>query len=171
MNMDDIRKLLSSTMLLSLDRIIAPKLAKLCYFLGLAGIVLWAFDHFYVTFSYSFGAGLWGLLEIVVFGLLALVALRIFCEAVIVFFRVHSREAAAASHSRTEPVNLVDELRDAIEDLAAGTDEETGSAAQAKPDAPSAGSKPAGKRRPVTRRTAKRSPKPDAPPPTADGKP
>lgn len=164
MTLDDIKKLLSSGTLFSLDRILAPKLAKLCYFLGLAAIFLWAFDHFYITFSYSFGAGLWGLLEIVVFGLLALVALRIFCEGVIVFFKAHSHEAAEASHTRTEPVDLVDELRDAFEDLAADEDEDEQSAeppASAKPAAKATSaptrSKPAAAKASTTKSAAAKS--------------
>ena len=53
------------------------------------GILLWAVSHLFLTFGCDFGNGLWGLLEIVVFGLLGVVALRIVCEALLVFFKAN----------------------------------------------------------------------------------
>lgn len=117
MRFDDIKKLATGSVLFNLDRIIAPRIVTVLYLLGLAGILVWAINHFFYSFRFGFGNGLWGLLEIAVFGLLAFVVLRMVCEAVIVFFRAHSREAAEATHPRPSG-SLLDDVRDALEDLA-----------------------------------------------------
>ncbi|MCD7061193.1 DUF4282 domain-containing protein [Pelagibacterium xiamenense] len=117
MQFEDVRKLATGTVLFNLNRIIAPRLITILYLLGLAGIVLWAIDHFFDAFRFGFGNGLWGLLEIAVFGLLALVILRIVCEAVIVFFRAHEAEAVSATRPRAA-TSLIDDVRGAIEELA-----------------------------------------------------
>ena len=117
MTLDDLQKLATGSLLFSLDRIIAPRLTNILYLLGLVAIVLWAISHLFFTFSFGFGTGLWGLLEVVVYGLLAFVILRIACEAFIVYFKTH--ETVAKSASRPRPAaTLIDEVRDAIEELA-----------------------------------------------------
>lgn len=153
MTLDDLKKLATSSVLFSLDRIIAPRLINIFYLLGLAAIILWSVSHFFATFSFSFGSGLWGLLEITVFGLLGFVTLRIVCEAVIVYFKANERAADAASQPHTT-TSLIDEVRDAIEELA---DEDPEPAAIEPPEKP----KPAPTKRKSTstpRGTAKRSP-------------
>lgn len=153
MTLDDLKKLATGSLLFSLDRIIAPRLVNIFYLLGLAAIILWAISHFFATFSFGFGNGLWGLLEIAIFGLLGFVVLRISCEAVIVYFKANERAAEAASQPR-QSVSLIDEVRDAIEELA----EEDQEPAPAKTAAP----KPPAPKRKTTkaapRRTAKRTP-------------
>ena len=164
MNIEDIGKLVSRSLFLSLDRIVGPRLVKFLYLFGVAAIVLWAFDHFFATFRFGFGDGLWGLLEIAVFGVFGLVALRIACEAAIVYFKANEGAMSAADNPRAE-TNLIDEVRDAIEDLAADDLEDLPKSPSEKParslpptkseDAPVAA-----KKRPVRRtgpRTAKRS--------------
>ncbi len=160
MTLDDIRRLFFSPTLFRLDTIVAPKLVPLLYLAGLMAILLWAVSHLFLTFGTNFGNGLWGLLEIVVFGLLWLVLLRIGCEALQVFFRAH--EAAAESLNRTRlPTSLLDEVGDAIHDLADDVDEIVVVEDPAPhiirpgeptvpPDVPVRG--------PVVRRTAKRTP-------------
>ncbi|WP_404403645.1 DUF4282 domain-containing protein [Pelagibacterium halotolerans] len=128
MQFEDVKKLATGTVLFNLNRIIAPRLITILYLLGLAGIVLWAVDHFFYSFRFGFGNGLWGLIEIAVFGLLGLVILRIVCEAVIVFFRAHETEAARATQPRAA-TSLIDDVRGAIEELA-DEEEETGSPPQ-----------------------------------------
>ncbi len=162
MTLDDLQKLATSSMLFSLDRIIAPRLINIFYLLGLVAIILWAISHLFFTFGFGFGTGLWGLLEIVVFGLLGFVVLRITCEALIVYFKTH--EGAAKSASQPRPAaTLIDEVRDAIEELAE-EGEETTAPAKAATRKPAA-SKPAMAKKPATpskraapRRTAKRTP-------------
>ncbi len=117
MKFEDIRKLATGTILFDLNRIIAPRIVTIVYLLGLAAIALWAINHFFLTFSFGFGSGLWGLLEILIFGLLAMMILRVACEAVIVYFRAHATEAAQATQPRGSN-SLIDDVRDAIEDLA-----------------------------------------------------
>ncbi len=119
MRFEDIKKLATGTVLFDLHRVIAPRLVTIAYLLGLAAIALWAVNHFFYSFRFGFGNGLWGLLEIAVFGLLALVVLRIACEAVIVYFKAHKGAAAEVEVQPARPgATLIDDVRDAIEDLA-----------------------------------------------------
>jgi hypothetical protein len=117
MRFDDLRKLATGNVLFNLGRIISPRLVTILYLLGLAAIGLWAVNHFFSSFRFGFGNGLWGLLEIAVFGLLAFVALRIICEAAIVFFRANSAETETYEPEHTG-ASLIDDVREAIEDLA-----------------------------------------------------
>lgn len=149
MRFEDIKKLATGTILFDLNRIIAPRMVTIVYLLGLAAILLWAINHFFYSFAFGFGNGLWGLLEIAVFGLLALVVLRIACEAVIVYFRAHQDEAAQITHVRTS-ASLIDDVREAIEELA---DEEPDADETEYPVQPAADTPPA--------------PPPAAPAPTA----
>jgi len=166
MSFEDFGKLVSRSLFLSLDRIVGPRLVKILYLFGVGAIVLWAFDHFFVTFRYGFGDGLWGLLEIAIFGVLGLLALRIVCEALIVYFKANESAVAAADHPATE-TNLIDEVRDAIEDLAADDLDDLPEAlsdkgGKAKPASKASDAPAPSTRRPVRAagkpRTAKRSP-------------
>ena len=117
MTLDDLKRLLTRQALFRLDAILSPRLVPIFYALGLAAILLWAISHFFFRFGTSFGDGLWGLLEIVVFGLLSLVGLRIGCEALLVWFK--SQEATGDTVQRSRfSASLLDEVRDAIRDLA-----------------------------------------------------
>lgn len=117
MTTDDLKRLFTRQTLFRLDAILSPRLVPILYALGLASILLWAVSHFFYRFGSSFGDGLWGLLEIVVFGLAALVALRIGCEALIVWFKAHEATGETVNRSRYS-ASLLDEVRDAIRDLA-----------------------------------------------------
>lgn len=117
MQFDDLRKLATGNVLFNLRRILSPRLVTILYLLGLAGILVWAVRHFFSSFRFGFGNGLWGLLEIAVFGLLALVVLRIVCEGIIVFFRSHAVETEELAPPRSN-ASLIDEVREAIEELA-----------------------------------------------------
>jgi len=132
MRTEDLKKLATGSVLFNLNRIITPKIVTILYFLGLATILLWAINHFFYSFRFGFGNGLWGLLEIAVFGLFAFVVLRIICDSVIVFFKAHSAEAAEATRTGAT-TSLIDEVRDAIEDLA---DEEPDEPFEPSPAAP-----------------------------------
>lgn len=138
MRMDDFKKLATGNVLFNLNRIISPKLVTILYFLGLAAILLWAITHFFSSFRFGFGSGLWGLLEITIFGLLGLVALRIVCESVIVYFSAHAEETDAYAPAGSSG-SLIDDVRDALEDLADAEDETR----PAPPPAPVAPKKPA----------------------------
>ena len=118
---DDLIKVLSGPAIYRLDSLIGQKLAPLLYVAGLAGIVLWAVSHLVASFEVGFAQGLWGILEILVYGALALVVLRVACEMVLVFFA--SREASAVGIDRaSRPGSLLDEVSDAIRELAEDDD-------------------------------------------------
>lgn len=165
MTLDDLQKLATSSLLFSLDRIIAPRLINIFYLLGLASIALWAISHLFFTFGGGFGTGLWGLLEILVYGLLAFVVLRISCEAIIIYFKTHEGVAKSASQPRPE-ATLIDEVRDAIEELVEEGDMAPTQLAKTKPahkTTSQAASKTESKTAPAKksaspRRTARRSP-------------
>jgi hypothetical protein len=117
MTLDDLKRLLTRQTLFRLDAILSPRLVPIFYALGLATILLWAINHFFFRFGTGFGNGLWGLLEILVFGLFAFVGLRIGCEALLVWFRNNEQTGDAVHRSRYS-ASLLDEVRDAIRDLA-----------------------------------------------------
>lgn len=122
MTMDDLKRLLTRQTLFRLDSTLSPRLMPIFYALGLAGILLWAINHFFYRFSFGFGDGLWGILEILVFGLLSFVGLRILCEALLVWFKSRDTTGDGVPRSRYS-ASLLDEVRDAIRDLAEEGDE------------------------------------------------
>ena len=67
---DDLRKIFLGRTLFRLDTVLSPRLVPILYASGLGALLLWAITHLFATFGRNFGDGLWGLLEIVVFGLL-----------------------------------------------------------------------------------------------------
>ncbi len=155
MTLEYLKKLATGNLLFSLDRIITPKLVHILYLLGLFAIFMWAISHLFSTFSLGFGSGLWGLVEIAVFSLIGFVVLRIICEAIIVFFKAN-KQAVEASNLVKVPVSLIDEVKEAIEELAEDEplykiDEEINAAPSAKP-------KTAKRQAPKRRATAKRTP-------------
>jgi hypothetical protein len=142
---DDLKKIFLGTTMFRLDTILATRLVPLLYASGLAALLLWAVTHLFATFGRTFGDGLWGLLEIGVFGLLWLVLLRLACEALLVFFKAHEGVTKAVALSRM-PASLVDDVSEAISDIAA--EEDDFAPEDQTPEVP-----------PTTvRRTAKRSP-------------
>ena len=174
MTLDDLKRLFTRQTLFKLDAILSPKLVPILYALGLAGILLWAVSHLFFTFGFGFGTGLWGLLEIVVYGLIAFVGLRILCEALLVWFKANETSGDTVNRTRFS-ASLLDEVRDAIRDLAehgeevdyAEADEYITPATDPAPYVPPAS--PTTVRSPATtsgetfkapRRTAKRTPPP-----------
>jgi len=149
MTLDDLKKIFLSPTLFRLDTILSPRLVPVLYATGLAALLLWAIIHLFATFGRTFGDGLWGLLEIGVFGLFGLVVLRMVCEFLLVFFKVNETAAKTVSLSLVSS-SLLDEVKDAISDIADETTDpesemyETGTVMDSTP-------------RPV-RRTAKRTP-------------
>ena len=117
MTLDDLKRLFTRQTLFRLDAILSPRLVPIFYALGLAGILLWAVSHLFWSFGFGFGTGLWGLLEIAVFGLLSLVGLRIVSEALLVWFKAHEQSGETVNRSRYS-ASLLDEVREAIRDLA-----------------------------------------------------
>jgi hypothetical protein len=95
----------------------------------------------------------WSVLEIAVFGLLGLLALRIVCEVLLVFFKTHETATRTVALSRIS-TSLADEVRDAISDIA------DHDAADAVTEAPSPDPAPTST---TPRRTARRAPPPPKP--------
>lgn len=159
---EDLRRLLTSPTLFRLDSVLSPRIVPVLYLVGLAGIGLWAIRHLFATFGSNFGDGLWGLLEIGVFGLLWIVVLRIACEALLVFFRANEGAVESVSRLRLPSSSLVDDVRDAIHDLAEDEYPDDDFITPATDPAPHV-AKPAERREtsvrgPVVKRTAKRTP-------------
>ena len=117
MTLDDLKRLFTRQTLFRLDAILSPKLVPILYALGLAAILLWSVSHLFWSFGFGFGTGLWGVLEILIFGLLSFVGLRIACEALLVWFKTHEASGETVNRSRYS-ASLLDEVRDAIRDLA-----------------------------------------------------
>jgi hypothetical protein len=122
MTFDDLKKIFMGPTLFRLDTILSPRLVPILYATGLAALLLWAVTHLFATFGHNFGDGLWGLLEIVVFGLLGLIILRVVCEFLLVWFKVNESAARSVSLARISRP-LTDEVRDALHDIA--DDDET----------------------------------------------
>jgi hypothetical protein len=181
MTSDDLRRIFFGPTLFRIDTILATKLVPLLYGVGLVSLLVWAINHLFFTFGSNFGNGLWGLVEIAVFGLLWLIALRIACEAVLVFFRTHEGAVESVRATRIS-ATLLEDVREAIHDLA--EDEAADSAVTVsepvptvpqtapRPPAPPPAARPGSEitaaelpqRGPVVRRTAKRSSPASAPP-------
>ena len=117
MTLDDLKKIFMGPTLFRLDTILSPRLVPLLYGTGLAALLLWAVTHLFATFGHNFGDGLWGLLEIVVFGLLGLIALRVVCELLLVFFKANETVTRTVALTRI-PRPLAEEVADAIHDIA-----------------------------------------------------
>ena len=122
MTFEDFGKFLNRMFLISLDRINGAALVRFVYLLGMAAAVILGLNHFFATFRTGIGDGLWGILEIIVFGLFGLALLRVVCEALIVYFAANKSAIKTASRGDTS-VNLIDEVRDAIEQLGDDEDE------------------------------------------------
>ena len=114
---DDLRRIFFGRTLFRLDTILASRLVPVLYGTGLAALLLWAITHLFATFGRNFGDGLWGLLEIAVFGLLGLLVLRVACEALLVFFKANETAARTVSLSRVS-TTLIEEVREAISEIA-----------------------------------------------------
>jgi hypothetical protein len=148
MTSDDLRRIFLGPTLFRLDTILSPRLIPILYVTGLATILLWAVTHLFESFGRNFGDGLWGILEIAVYGSFALVVLRAACETLLVYFKAN--EAAADSVSRTRiSTSLLEEVRDAIHDIADEEDDE---------DLITPATVPAPNAPPRPRRTARRTP-------------
>lgn len=155
MTLDDLKKIFLSPTLFRLETILSPRLVPVLYATGLAALLLWSVGHLFVSFGRNFGDGLWGILEIAVYGALFLIVLRIVCEVLLVFFKANETVTRTVSLSRV-PTSLIDEVRDAIHDIA---EEEP-----YPDDESSEGAIPPAPTTPTVRRTAKRTPpvaKPD----------
>jgi hypothetical protein len=117
MTSDDLKRIFLGPTLFRLDTILSPRLVPVLYATGLAALLLWAVAHLFATFGSNFGNGLWGLLEIAVYGTLGLIVLRVACEWLLVYFKANESALDAVSRTRISSA-LLDEVRDAIGDIA-----------------------------------------------------
>src|SRR3569833_213631 len=123
MTSDDLRRIFMGPTLFRLVTILSPRLVPGLYVTGLGSILLWAVTHLVYAFAGSFWDGLWSLLENAVYGAFGLVMLRALCEALLVWSEAN--EAAADSDSRNRiSTSLLDDVRDAIRDIADEEDDE-----------------------------------------------
>jgi hypothetical protein len=166
---DDLKKIFLGPTLFRLDTILAARLVPLLYGTGLLALLLWAVTHLFATFGQNFGNGLWGLLEIIVWGALWLVALRIACEMVLIFFKAHETATEDASRDRVSST-LLEDIGDALHDIAqeaeaaAAEDDYITPATDPPPFRPDDGTPGAAgggneSTRPMMRRTARRTPR------------
>lgn len=149
---DDIKRLLSSPTLFRLDTILSPRLVPILYLVGLSSLLLWAVSHIFWRFGSGFGDGLWGILEVGVFGLLGTILLRMLCEVLLIFFKAHEGPTDIVRQSRV-PATLMEDVEDAIHDMA--SDDDVDHITPATDPAPRLGDDPV---RP--HRTARRTPRP-----------
>lgn len=160
MNADDLKKIFLGPTLFRLDTILSPRLVPVVYATGLAALLLWAVKHLFATFGRNFGDGLWGLLEIAVFGLLGLLVLRVVCELLLVFFKANETVARTVSLSRIS-TSLMEEVKDAISEIAEDEEDYVTPATEPAPQStePSTAVDVVPQMpRPTVRRTAKRTP-------------
>jgi hypothetical protein len=123
MTSDDLKRIFVGPTLFRLDTILSPRLVPVFYVAGLATVLLWTITHLFDTFGRNFGDGLWGLLEIIVYGGFGLLALRIACEALLVYFKVNEAATDSVSRARISST-LLEEVRDAIHDIADDEDDD-----------------------------------------------
>lgn len=124
MTLDDLKKIFLSPTLFRLETVLSPKLVPVLYGTGMFALLLWAVGHLFLTFGRTFGDGLWGLLEIAVYGALGLIALRVICEVLLVFFKANEAATRTVAVSRLSGT-LMDEVREAIHDIAEESDDYT----------------------------------------------
>ena len=150
MTTDDLKKIFLSPTLFRLDTVLSPRLVPILYAAGLFSILLWAVGHLFMSFGRNFGDGLWGLLEIAVYGTLMLIVLRIVAEVLLVFFKANETVSRTVGLSMISS-SLVDDVKDALHDIADAVDDELDDDF-AENEIVSSAKKP-------PRRTARRSPK------------
>jgi hypothetical protein len=155
MTSDDLRRIFMGNTLFRLDTMLSPRLVPVLYLTGLGALLLWAVTHLVYAFAGSFWDGLWSLIEIVVYGAFALVLLRALCEALLVWFKANEATADAVNQTRISST-LLDEVRDAIHEIADEEEEEDDEAliSPATVPAPDIDVPPRG-----PRRTARRTPR------------
>ncbi|WP_299345030.1 DUF4282 domain-containing protein [uncultured Maritalea sp.] len=149
MTLDDLKKLATSGTIFNLDRMIGPKIIKILYLLGLGAIGIWTVRHLFGSFAQSFGAGIWGLLEIGVVGLGSFVLLRVLCETLLIFFKKNEAHITLAPTARPA-MSIFDDVKDALEELA----DDDATFEEQKSIEPAPAKKPAAKRAPARKRAA-----------------
>jgi hypothetical protein len=123
MTSDDLKRIFTGRTLFRLDTILSPRMIPIIYAMGLLALLLWAARHFVEAVSAGFWDGVWSLLEIAAFGGLGVLVLRAACEALLVWFKANEEAADDINRARIS-TSLLEEVRDAIRDIADEEDEE-----------------------------------------------
>jgi hypothetical protein len=118
MTSDDLRRIFEDNTLFRMNSVLGARLIPLLYTVGLFAFLLWGIEHLFATFGQSFGAGLWGLLQIVAYGALGILLLRVLSEMLLIYFRANEATVDLINHSRTGSASLIEDVRDAIRDIA-----------------------------------------------------
>lgn len=117
MTFDDLKRIFLSSTIFRLDGVLGLKLVPVLYAAGLFAFLIWGVEHLFATFGANFGAGLWGLLEILVFGALGILMLRALCELLLIYFKANETTADLINQARPA-TSLLEDVRNAIHDIA-----------------------------------------------------
>ena len=123
MTSDDLKRIFEGNTLLRMHSVLGLRLVPLLYTVGLFAFLLWGIEHLFATFSQSFGAGLWGLLQILASGALGVLLLRVLSEMLLIYFKANEATVDLINQSRSGSASLLEDVRDAIRDIAEEEDE------------------------------------------------
>ena len=124
MTSDDLKRILEGNTLFRMNSVLGLRLIPLLYVVGLFAFLLWGIEHLFATFGQSFGAGLWGLLQIVAYGALGILLLRVLSEMLLIYFKANESTVELINQSRGGAASLLEDVRDAIHDIADPDDED-----------------------------------------------
>jgi hypothetical protein len=160
MTSDDLKRIFEGNTLFRMNSVLGLRLIPLLYTVGLFAFLLWGIEHLFATFAQSFGAGLWGLLQIVAYGALGILLLRVLAEMLLIYFKANESTVELVNQSRPASTSLLEDVRDAIHDIADEDEDEIVDMddliTPATVPAPDVETKPAQ----TPRRTARRTPGP-----------
>jgi hypothetical protein len=117
---DDVRRVLLSPATYRLGTPMGRALVPLLYLFGMAAILVWSVAHMVDCFVIGWSYGIWGIIETLVYAPLMFIALRIVAELVLVRFGA----AVAPIRPQTSTGTLIEEVTDAIHELAEDDDDD-----------------------------------------------
>jgi hypothetical protein len=124
MTSDDLKRIFEGNTLFRMNSVLGLRLIPLLYVVGLFAFLLWGIEHLFATFAQSFGAGLWGLLQILAYGALGILLLRVLSEMLLIYFKANESTVELINESRGGSASLLEDVRDAIRDIAEDEDDE-----------------------------------------------
>jgi hypothetical protein len=124
MTSDDLKRIFEGNTLFRMNSVLGVRLIPLLYTVGLFAFLLWGIEHLFATFAQSFGAGLWGLLQIAAYGALGILLLRVLSEMLLVYFKGNESIVQQINQDRGLSNSLLEDVRDAIHDIADEDDDE-----------------------------------------------
>lgn len=123
MTSDDLKRIFEGNTLFRMNSVLGVRLIPLLYVVGLFAFLLWGIEHLFATFGQSFGAGLWGLLQIVSYGALGILLLRVLSEMLLIYFKANETTVDQINHARSGSASLIEDVRGAIRDIADDADD------------------------------------------------